>query len=289
MSRVEWGSSSELTTGGAASTEWPRGVAARVGRVSDVYARRIAAGGLLLTFTLLAASQTRSWFSIGDSGGSGDFGLPTAGKRTVGAVTALNSLVTAYYLGWTLILMAIAVAVFGRRQIRRLAAGVAGGAVAGQAIVMVAVWHDNGVALYRSLIGQETTVHGHREAGFYLALAALVMAASAVVVAVRGRILPSLQDDLNTSDSTPAVPVAADRPIAMVPVSAPGTMVSETGDDLTPRPRPAAPEIQAAEPVNDVMLIGSPDSNAASAERTAGAPQPDHSMYMRPQGADTRR
>jgi len=280
MSSVEWGASSELTTGGERRpNRLAHGVAGRLSRISDVRARRIAAFSLLATYIIVVVAQWLPWFSIKATGASDGFDLPGSGsEHHVGAIAALNGLSEPYYLGWTLIAVVAAAAIFGTRRIRRTAAGVAAGAIVGQTIVVLAAWHDNGVGLFRSILGDEGGVQGHREIGIYLCVLALVTAAASMVVAVRGRVLPSITDDADT-DSVPVDPAAA--PVA--PVAADRSPAEEAFEPR--RPRLGAPVVESAEALGDEAYDDFTPPPVANGRHETS----DHSIFMRPRGADAHR
>jgi hypothetical protein len=96
----------EVTTGSGPAHEWQSRLgssrlARRVGAVSDVRARRIAALLLLVAFALVIVAQWKPWFSLNALGL--DFGNSTRELRTIGAIDALYTLAIPYYLGWTVI------------------------------------------------------------------------------------------------------------------------------------------------------------------------------------------
>jgi hypothetical protein len=274
MSSVEWGTSSELTTGGdSRSGRLSRNLADRLSRLTDMRARRIAAAGLLVTFLLVAVSQWVPWFSLDASSTGEDFGL-SGGVHTVSAITALGGLATAYFLGWTLIAVVSAAAVFGRRRVRRTAAGITAGAIAGQAFVVMSVWHDNGIGVFRSVLGEAGGVRGHREIGLYLTASALLVSAAAMVVVVRGRVLPTLNDD--DDDASDGGAIVPDTPAP----------ASDHDDDFQSRqPRLGAPVVESAEALGDRAYDEINSDSTPDLHREL----PDHSMFMRPRGADARR
>jgi hypothetical protein len=250
----------------------------RINAVSDLRARRVAALALLIAFVLVVVAQWKPWFQLDTLGA--DFGNSDPEARSIDAINALYALAIPYYVGWMLIAMAGGAAVFGRKRIRRTAAGVAAGALAGQTLVVLATWHDDGVGVYRGLTSPLSALHGQRESGIYLAIAALMVAAAALVIAVRGKIIPMADDD---DDSATPTPAAADEPHAPSPRKG---------------VRAGAPWVDGGEDLDDELAgrhsrLESPHRNGHQpAERNGGvtpvaqrAEAPDHSLYMRPQDA----
>jgi hypothetical protein len=227
---------------------------------------------LLLTFVLVVVAQWQPWFSLASTRTDSGFDFASSGKRAVGAITALNGLADAYYLDWTLIAIAASAAVLGQRRWRRVAAGITAGAIAGQTIVVLAVWHDNGLGVFRTVLGESGGLQGHREMGIYLSLAALIVAAASMVVAVRGRVLPSFADDeagpgAVASVAPPAAPDFADEDF-----------------DLQ-RPRLGAPVVESSQALDDAAFEEPTSGSLPETRRET----PDHSMFMRPRSADARR
>jgi hypothetical protein len=283
----EWASTTEVTTGSGGSQRWPTRrfpsrlassrLAERINAVSDLRARRLAAVTLLIAFVLVVVAQWKPWFRL-DSLGV-DFGNTDRDARSIDAINALYALVIPYYVGWMLIAMASGAAVFGRKRIRRTAAGIAAGALAGQALVVLATWHDDGIGVYRGLTSPLSTLHGQRQSGIYLAAAALAVTAAALVIAVRGRIIPMADDD--DAATTPAA-VIADEP------HAPGPRKGV---------RAGAPWVDGGEDLDDEAGGHSRSESAyanghqptersgETAPVTPRSEAPDHSLYMRPQDA----
>jgi hypothetical protein len=257
----------EVTTGSGPAHEWQSRLgssrlARRVGAVSDVRARRIAALLLLVAFALVIVAQWKPWFSLNALGL--DFGNSTRELRTIGAIDALYTLAIPYYLGWTVIVMSAGAAIFGSLRARRTSAAIAAGAVAGQALVVLATWHDSGVGVFREFTSPDGALRSSRASGIYFALAAVVVAAVALIVAVRGRILPVADEDVPPAPA-PSVAEETHMPAPRMGVRA-GTPWVDAGEDLGEDP--------AGGPV-----AGESATAARYAERA------DHSMYMRPGSA----
>jgi hypothetical protein len=320
MGSVEWANATEVTIGSPPGNGggrwWLRRMPARLAQwlngLSDLRARRVAAGMFVVAFVLLVVSQWKPWFQIDKAGGITFRDLPS-GLSDIDALTALNTLVVPYFACWTVIAMLCGAAVFGRKRMRRGAAGVAGGALAAQALILLAAWHSRGIEKYSPTVAIGTP-HASRRAGIYLAFAALLVTAAALAVVLRGRIFPTSDDD-----DDPYVSAAARVGGAAGSGGSTGAAVfGEAGtgsaegydEPHTPAPRRGVragmPWVDGGEALDEPAAVANGYGNGrhesarlnghrstdhdAAAEESQNSPRragtPDHSMYMRPRDAN---
>lgn len=246
------------------------------GRFRAVYRRRLAASLVILGFAMAVASQLLPWasVSVGDTFNEGDFGNAFAQK--LGMSDGLTVLLLAYLILWLPALALPAACVFsdGPRQRVYFACGAA--ALAAQTLVIVPVLAKP-VRLVSGASLDQTALHGHLLPGAFLAVSAVASLALASVLAIGGRVFPTLAD-LDQPGYAPAAypfPGIPSQPgpenAVMHPVDMHAALASSQGY------RPESPDIDFGTPA----VIG----YEGNGFRHPDVPV-DHSMYVRPTTAE---
>jgi hypothetical protein len=231
-----------------------------VRRVPRVRLEIVATVLLVAGFALAVASQLEPWFRITTTGGDQHFGADLGlTKHSVGMIDSDALVSLPYYLLWLLILVLCSAVVFSVGNRQRVLFGASAGALAAQAMLLAPVVHRPLLLISSDLDGDDDLTRllkVSRAGGVYLALAALVVLAAAMVVAVRGRVLP--------------VP---ERPAEDRALPARG---SDVGG-----PAATGAAIAAGGGADGIAAAGAP---GPAPESDPGAVPVDHSLYVRPTG-----
>jgi hypothetical protein len=207
MEHADWSESTEMTTGGddpawsGRVVSWIRPVGQYAGAAPQRLATVLVAVGFL--FVLAAA-----WF-------------PWANVHTVGETTTRNDiqvsiadglvpLTITYYLMWMVLLSLAGATIFAPQRTRLVFFGATTGALVAQLVALMPLLHHP-KTMFSSLIdalqsrGDGADLLVTRQSGMYCALLAVLVIAAAMVVVVRGRVLPTTTEPVE-------VPVAVAPP-----------------------------------------------------------------------------
>jgi hypothetical protein len=266
-------------------------------RYVTVNGRRSAAIGVAFTFVLLLASQWIPWAkvqpqtgSVTDASGSGAVGTLdlVGGAYKVGIDDASTTLTLSYYLIWVIALALAGATVFASRRTRQPLFGAAIGAIVVQFVAIVPLLRHPKGLIVNSISdiaagSNATELVVTREPGIFCAVAALLVLAAAMVLAVDGKVLPSLSDepgaqpDVGTPEPARDVPAIEVEVLPAQDVAADGRDALASASDSGTAPQ-VYPDVVAFTVESVEGMPERPDAIPTSPAKT------DHSAYARPLG-----
>lgn len=282
MEHADWSESTELTTGGddpawsGRVVSWIRPVGRYAGAAPQRTATILVAVGFL--FVIAAA-----WF-------------PWANVHTVGEPTARNDLQVSiadgfvpltitYYLMWMVVLSLAGATIFAPHRIRLVLFGATTGALVAELIAIMPLLHHP-KTMFNNLIDALQTNGGGadllvtRQFGMYCALVAVLVIAAAMVVVVRGRVLPSAAEPAEAPSVAPQEDEESEEPYPPIAIQGArrsarrsGGVDNDTVEVSTDRT-----------PVNSFMVTGYEALPEQETVPVTPIDPNDHTPYVRPRG-----
>lgn len=269
---VPWGAPTEISYEPTAPPFAPPDDRSRA-----VYRRRLGAVLVIVGFALAAAAQLLPWaaVSVGGAGDGSDLG--SSFSENVGMSDGLSLMFVAYLVMWLPALALPAACVFADARRQRIYFACGAAALAAQTLIILPILAKPARLISGASLDQNT-LQGDLKPGAFLAVSAVVALAAALVVAVGGRVFPTLNDF-----EQPAV-AAPPGPLHGIPAQ-PGP----NGAEMFPvvDMHAALASSQGYAPERPDIDFGAPAviGYGGNGARAADVPV-DHSMYVRPRSTE---